>query len=340
MNKKVKNLIAFAITIFFSILVIKNVQLSKMIATFNLFNVKYPLLLVPFFLLIMTLRAKRWQILLPKNNADFSGIYDIYMTSNLLNIFLPARAGDVFRGCYFGNKYNLSKLQALGTVGAERILDGLTVVLILAIGILSYHNVKFVVELAITAAALFIFSFLFIIWIYKTNKIDTICEVIKKSSEKLPQKLSTPIITLTDKLNPWLNSFIAGFETFADGKMLFKASVFSILSWAGDCIFTYLLILSFGLNVDFSISLFIVSFLALSTIIPSSSIYVGLYQYAFILAMSLYGIDNSQAFSIALLHQGIMLLGYIIVAVFFIAKNKFNIFDFSKKVEKDNGKDT
>ena len=140
MNKHVKNLIALSITVFFTVLVIQNVQLSETIRTFKLFNVKYSLFLVPFFLLIMTLRAKRWQILLPQNNATFTNIYEVYMTSNLLNIFLPARAGDIFRGCFFGHKYNLSKLQTLGTVAAERILDGLTVVFILVFGICPFFG--------------------------------------------------------------------------------------------------------------------------------------------------------------------------------------------------------
>ena len=338
MNKHVKNLIALSITVFFTVLVIQNVQLSETIRTFKLFNVKYSLFLVPFFLVIMTLRAKRWQILLPKNNATFTNIYDVYMTSNLLNIFLPARAGDIFRGCFFGHKYNLSKLQTLGTVAAERILDGLTVVFILVFGILFYNRSKDIVEIAITAAALFLFSFIFIVWIYKTNKIETICKTVKDA--EFPPKIKQVIVSTVDKIEPLLNSFIQGFNTFADTKTLIKASIYSILSWGGDCLFTYLLILAFGVKVGFSISLFIVSFLALSTIIPSSSIYVGLYQYAFIFAMSLYGINNSKALSIALLHQGIMLVGYIIVAIFFVAKNNISIFELKKKADEVNGKDT
>ena len=177
MKKHLNNLIALLITILFTVLVIHQTNFEEMIDTFKMFDIKYLIFLLPFFLLLMTLRAKRWEILLPKNDCKFIDLYEIYMTSNLINIFLPARAGDIFRGCYFGKKYGLSQLNVLGTVGAERILDGLTVLAILLIGIILYNKSELAIQLAITAAILFICSFIIVLWIYKYNKIDEKFEV-------------------------------------------------------------------------------------------------------------------------------------------------------------------
>lgn len=326
------NFIAIAVTIIFTCLVLYKIDLSMMIKTFKAFDIKFLYLLLPVFLVIMTMRALRWGVILPKTDCKFYSLYEIYMTSNLLNIFLPARAGDIFRGCYFGQKYGISKLKAIGTVAAERILDGMTVVGILLLAIMFHNSSVFVIKLTTAAFVLFFTSFFTVLWIYKKNKIDVVCNLVKKifKSEKTAN--------LIDKINPHLHSFLNGFETFSDSKTMLKLIYYSILSWAGDCLFVYLLVIAFGIQADFTISMFIVSFIALSTIIPSSSIYVGLYQYAFILALGLFNIDKSQSLTIALSQQGVMLIAYFIVAAIFVLQNHIKISDFKKKEVDNNGK--
>lgn len=340
MKKYLKNIIAFLITVFFTILVIKSVDFRQTKEAFRLFNLLYLIFLVPFFWLITFLRAKRWDILLGNSGVNLGNIYEIYVTSNLLNVFLPARAGDVFRGCYFGHKYGFQKLKILGSVAAERIIDGLTVVVILFLGILLYGKSRFVMELAGSAAFIFFFSFLFVLWIYKKNKCDYICESVKTFAYGLSNRAGDFLYKITDKLQPMLVSFVKGFESFADAKILSQVLFFSILSWAGDCIFMYVLVLAFGIKINFVVSFFIVSFTALSTIIPSSSIYVGLYQYAYILALGLFGVSSSAALSISLVQQGIFLFAYILVAVIFIIKNNLVFMEIKKKEVDTNGKNT
>lgn len=339
MKKHLKNLIALLITIVFTFMVVHKIDVSEMVETFQMFNPLYLACLIPFFMLIMTLRAKRWQILLPKNCCKFYDLYEIYMTSNLLNIFLPARAGDIFRGCYFGQKYNHSKLNIIGTVGAERILDGLTVLGLLLAGIILHNKSELAIHLAISAAVLFVCSFVFVLWVYKNNKIDYICEFIKENTKFLPEKIREKTIKLIDTLNPYLNAFIKGFGTFATPKALVSAAFYSIISWLGDCIFIYILLMAFGIKTTFIITFFILSFLALSTIIPSTSIYIGLYQYAFIQALALFEIEKSPALSIALSQQGIMLIAYMVIAAIFMLRHHIKIKDFKEEV-RENAKNT
>ena len=323
-KKRVKSLIALLITIIFTVIVLNQVDIKDTLETFNLLNIKYVYFLVPFFMLIMTMRALRWKVLLPENKCSFYNLYEIYMTSNLINIFLPARAGDIFRGVYFGHKFNLSKMNVLGTVAAERILDGLTVIFILLVGILMYNKSELAVKLVIVASLLFFGSFFIVLWIYTNNKIDEICLFVKENIGFLPEKIREKAIFFIDKINPFLNSFIKGFETFATPQRMLLAIIFSLLSWSGDCLFIYFLVFAFGIKASFVMTFFVVSFIALSTIIPSSSMYIGLYQYAFILALGLFGVDKSPSFSISLVQQGIMLITYIIIASIFVLRKNIS----------------
>lgn len=329
-KKHINNIITLSVTILFTVIVLYNIDFEEMKQVFKVFDIKYFYILIPFFILIMVMRTIRWQILLPKAKYDFYNIYEVYMTSNLLNVFLPARAGDFFRAYYLGKKYKLSKMNLLGTVFAERILDGLTIVTILLIGILLYNKSQLAVKLAIISGVLFTASFITVLWIYKYNKIDTVCLYIKNHSKFLPENAHKKLCDIIDKLNPYINSFFKGFETFANPKTLLNSAIFSILTWGGDCLFIYILVLSFGIKASFTISLFIVAFISLSTIIPSSSIYVGLYQYAFILAAALYNVDKTKALSVAITQQAIMLAAYMIIAISFILRNHIKLKDINE----------
>lgn len=333
MKKHLKNIIAFLVTVFFTILVFKSVDIKQTFEAFKLFRTEYIVPLMVIFLLIMIVRTKRWDILLKNKSVKFGSIFEVYMISNLLNIFLPARAGDVFRSCYFGSKYDISKLQVLGSVAAERILDGLSVVFILLLGMMFYGHSPFITKLAISSSLIFVLSFIFVIWIYKNNKCDYICSYVKSWANTLGSKIGKILYELTDKIQPLLNSFIKGFEPLAEPKVLFKVITLSLFSWLFDCILLYCLILIFGIKASFIISFFIVSFSALSTIIPSSSIYVGLYQYAFILAFNLFGIDNSIALSFSLVQQGIVLLTYAFVILYLFIKDRKNLLEIRKETD-------
>ena len=109
MKIKKKNIFALIVTLIFTVIVFYNINFDEVLNTFKNFNLAYLWILGGFFVFIMMIRALRWKVLIPDNNCGFSDLYSIYMTSNLLNIFLPARAGDIFRGCYFGEKYKISK---------------------------------------------------------------------------------------------------------------------------------------------------------------------------------------------------------------------------------------
>ncbi len=330
MKKKKSNTIALAITIIFTIIVIWNVDFSELIRLCGILDKKFILPYLLIFIFVMFIRTVRWNILLPKTDGKLTDLYELYMTSNFLNIFLPARAGDIFRGIFLGQKYKISKLCMLGTVLAERILDGLSVICLLTLGIIIHYRSQFVLNVLFIAIILFVGSFIFMFWVYKYKKIDYICEKLKNFASHLPAPIAEKAVFITEKCQPHLNSFMEGFETFTDIKTMAKAACYSALTWSCDCFLVYFLMLAFGIETHFTISLFVVSFIALSTIIPQSSMYIGLYQGAFILAAKLFGINKTTALSVALTQQMLMIAVYAIFVLIFIWKNQLKISDLSK----------
>ena len=57
--------------------------------------------------------------------------------------------------------------------------------------------------------------------------------------------------------------------------------------------------------------------------IPSASVFVGPYQYAYILALGIFGVSKSVSLAVATVHQGIMMIILAILGGIFLLK--FNI---------------
>ena len=93
--------------------------------------------------------------------------------------------------------------------------------------------------------------------------------------------------------------------------------------------------MGFGQYYGFSIALFVISFLALSTIIPSSSVFVGPYQYAYILALGIYHIDKSNALGIAFIHQITIMLTITVISIVYFMLTDTNFSDIRAEIEEN-----
>lgn len=328
-----KKIFALCISLAFLGLIFHKIDFHKLIQTFKMFDLKNLWAIVPLYVSTLYLRGVRWKSLLlgnPKYSAYNLGV--VFAVGSMLNIFLPARAGDVYRAYYLGESKADKKMKIFGSIILERTLDGICVFLILLSGILLYFHQAWIINLAYMIGALFIGSFVTFYLIFKFNKVDFICSKLIQFSQKLPKMLSKPLIKVIEAANVHTNSFVEGFEVLDSSKYTTQAFLMSVIIWLIECYVAFLIINSFHMNLGFSAALFVVSLISFSTMIPSTSVFLGPYQYAYILALGIYNVDKSTALAISTLHQGILMLILSVIGGFYLlkfnleAKNKENEF--------------
>lgn len=337
LNKK--SIFTILISIIFVFFAFHNIDGKKLLDTFHMFNYKILFLTVPLYIFTIILRGIRWKILITDNKKlKILELSEIYTAGSALNIYLPARAGDFFRAYFLGKKYSRPKLEILGSVVLERIFDGLTVLLILLIAMFAYYRTPWMIKLSAITAVVFIGSLVGGYLLFKFNKINEFCDFLKMQLSKLPRKFAVISKKIVDKLNVWLNSFINGFEPISNPKNMINSTLLSLAIWTIDCVLIYVLITNFGFNVNFSISLFVISFIALSTIIPSTSVYIGPYQYAFIMALGIYHINKSSALAIAFMLQSTTIILLSTISIIFFIRNNINYkninYERTERIEK------
>lgn len=332
MKKNIKRLVLLLITIVFLYFVCRNVDLKQLLHEMKSFDVKFIPLLIISILTGLTMRGVCFKLLISKSvKAPLSEMAQLCITCAALNIFLPARAGDLFRAFYVGDKYNIDKIKMFGAIILERVFDGLVILSLLLLAIFCYNNDEPARTLCLGAAAIFITCFILAILAIKFNKIDTICTWIEKKTSNFPNKLRNIISSLLGFVNRTCNSFISGFEILQYPKSLMLVILASFSIWIFECLNHYLVIAGFNCNVDWSVVLFIIPFISLACMIPSTSIFIGPYQFAILAAFAIYGVPKETALAISIFEQTFVVIVSAIVAAIFLLKNNFNY----KEIQQD-----
>lgn len=332
---KKRKIFALFISLAFLGLIFYKMDWAKLIQTFKMFELKNLLAIVPIYILTLYLRGIRWKSLL-LGNPKYSSLNlgAVFTVGSMLNIFLPARAGDVYRAYYLGKIKEEKKMKVFGSIILERTLDGICVFLILLWAILAYSKQQWMMNLAYMIGTLFIGSFIVFYLIFKFNKIDYVFERLIIFSSKLPGFLSRPIIKILESLNVHTSSFIEGFEVLDSLKYSTKAFAMSVIIWLIECYVSFLMINSFHINLGFSAALFVISLVSFSTMIPSTSVFLGPYQYAYILALGIYNIDKSTTLAISTVNQSIIMIILSVIGGFYLLK-----FNLSLKYNEENCED-
>lgn len=332
MKKSIKSLILLLITFIFLYLVFFNIDLFELVRLIKKFDFKYIFILVISISCSFSLRAFCYKQLISKTvkNPNMQELILLCHTGAALNILLPARAGDIFRAYYTGHKYNADKIKIFGSVMLERIFDVLVIFSFLCIGIFTYHQNQLAINLCIFAAIVLLGGIIFVFVTYKYNSVDKVCSYIVNKKFNFPfSNLINKIITFINKL---CNSFFAGFEIIDSPKRILYALLFAIGIWFFEC-FNYLIIIhGFGYSIHWSVSIFIICFIALACMIPSTSIFIGPYQLAVISAFAIYDISKETALAISLLEQAVVTIFVSIVAFFFLLSRNISYKELKKDI--------
>lgn len=327
-------IIGLLISLVFIILIFWKLDIHKLITAFRMFDYRILFLFVPIYVFSLYIRGVRWKYLLCLNEKlSVNEAFFAFTVGNTINSYLPARAGDFWRAYHLGNKIGESKMKLLGSIILERLIDGISILLILFFAIVTYFRHRWVLNIAAVAACLFLGALAVIYIIFKFNKIEYI---FKKISE-------IPFLSgFTAQLNTisgHLMKFMNGFEALNNPKCFFMAFFMSMLAWGFECLMTYMIILGFGVHYGISIALFTICFIALSTVIPSSSIFIGPYQYAYILALGIYHIGKEQALGTAFIHQMSIMIIITVISVIYFMKGNTSLDEIQKEINSEEGEE-
>jgi len=235
------------------------------------------------------LRAYRWKFMVnPIKKLTMHRLFSSTLIGFMANNVLPVRLGEVVRAYSLGSKAGISRTASFATIVVERVFDGFSLLLILWITLL-FSPFPDIVKKA-GNLTLILNIVILLVLIFLEIKTEQTLKFFEKILRFLPRPLSS-------KANEILFKFTTGLKVFRDFPSMIWIMFLSFLVWVIVGTSNYFIFFSFGLTPPFYASFILLVIVALGVMLPSSPGFIGTFQYACILALGIFGIEKSLAFS-------------------------------------------
>ncbi len=264
-----------------------------------------------FFAISYSGRVFRWRLLFSPDRPKWWNVFHTLNIGYLLSNFLPARLGDFVRAYLIGDIEGVSKARALSTVVVERLLDGLTVVLVLAVTALFVPSIPAEAQqgaVAVAIVGIAALAFLLLLAFQKERGLA------------LLHRLASPFSFL-QRPSLWgaLESLIDGFAVIRSPRPILGACGWSLDAWIFGGLMYWAVMQAMHLELPLSAAFLVMTVTSLVVVVPSSPGYIGVFHvFARQTLTSVFAIDSNAALSYAIVIHAFTYLLLILMGVYSI----------------------
>jgi len=287
----------------FLYLAFRRVNWSELLAAIRHVRVSYLVLWAAITSANYLVRSLRWRVLLSADRrVPLVTVFWANMAGYLGNSFLPARAGELIRSVALGARTGMSKSYVLATALTERVMDVVALVLFGLVAslvmrdqaprLLSAVRILGVIGLAGVAVVL-------------------LAPALERPLRRLVQRLPAPG-RLRPKLDEMLVRFLTGMRALQSPGRAAGFGALTILIWLIDGVGTVAGGHAFGMAMTLPQALLLLAGLGLSSAIPSTPGYVGVYQFVAVTLLVPLGFARPSVLAFILVGQA---LGYVLITV-------------------------
>jgi uncharacterized protein (TIRG00374 family) len=256
-------------------------------------DLRFVLLAVFVFLLSMMARAAAWQALL-NWRFPYLRVISVLNEGYLLNNVLPWRLGEFGRAILLGRQPDASVLSVLSSILTERLYDMILAVSLLmvllpfAADLPGARNTAFLLAIVV----LILFAALFIL--------------VRRSPwvEKVLAQFPGGI----DRWGPIWRQLRIGLRALEDRRVFRASAFFMIVSWALAGVEYWLVIRAVVPGVNLIWAYFMLTITLLGVAVPSSPGYIGVFEAAGVIALSVFHVPHAEALAAAIILHAMVYL--------------------------------
>lgn len=251
-------------------------------------------------LLALLVRAGRWSMLLaPETGRCLTAAFVGEAIGDLGNSFLPARAGEAARTVWVARALKVRLPFVVGTAAVERVSDAVFLALVTFALMLTVPRVP--LWLMAAAGAFLLLGLLALcILLFLPAFSHAFAHMAKKL--RLPHKLAHRGIEILHDIGTGSRSLLHHPARTAAYVALTAAM------WVSDAAAILYLALAFHDSLGFTESLLFLAALGLSSAIPSTPGYIGIFQFVAVAVLVPFGLSHADALAIVLVYQATAIL--------------------------------
>jgi glycosyltransferase 2 family protein len=243
------------------------------------------------------LRALRWRILLtPKAPVTRRVVFSAMALGYLGNSLLPARAGDVIRSAIMKRRSSISFSYALASTFTERIVDVAALVITGLITVASFRGLDpWIIHTTRIMAAVGCIGILALFLLPRME--DSLARLV----------LRTPLVRAAHTgLGTVAREFLLGMRSLQEPIRACRFAGITIGIWIIDALSTMAVASSVNLSLTLAQALLLLAALGLSSVVPSTPGYIGIYQFVAVTVLMPLGFTRSHAIAFIFLYQGVV----------------------------------
>jgi hypothetical protein len=248
------------------------------------------------------IRALRWGVLLrTEKKVSITSIFWANMVGYMGNAYLPARAGELIRSAFLGQKKGLGTSFVLATALTERLLDVVALVLIGTISFLVQATVPPILANALRFMAFAGFVGLLIMIAAPFQE-----KLILRAAGwlPLPEKYSGLV-------SVQITRFLTGIRSLQSIRRLGIFTLLTAVIWLVDAFANTIGVRVISQTLTINQALILLAALGLSSAIPTTPGYIGVYQFVAVIVLTSFGFSRANALAYIIISQ---VLNYLLVS--------------------------
>ncbi len=260
------------------------------------------LLVIPLASVNYFLRAVRWGTLVnAEKKVPLLSIFWANMVGYLGNAYLPARAGELIRSVYLGEKSGAGTSFVFATALVERLLDVIALVLIGSVSVLLQSQISSLLAGAIKIMA-------------AAGVIGLVIIIVMPFQEKLILTLITRVpfpSKVSQKISEQVARFLLGMRSLHNVRRLGVFILLTAVIWLIDGLGNMIGVHIISQTLTLGQSLILLAALGLSSAVPTTPGYIGVYQFVAVNVLVPFGFSRPAALAYILISQ---VINYLVIS--------------------------
>lgn len=312
-----RTLIGFVVSAVFLLLFLRQLDGLKLTEALAGVDYRWVVAGIPVYFLGVWVRTLRWQVLMRSlRPLPARGLFTYVVMGYMANDLMPARSGEVVRAYLTGRRYQLAKSPILGTVALERISDGLTLLLFLAVAAFTLPLPDWIVGGAWLMAAGFVGGMVALVAVVATRR--RAWGFWQAVGTRLPAQVRGPVGAAA-------GGFIEGMGVLHDPRLVGLFALHAVLAWVLEVVVFYLTGLALGIDMGIAACLVAMCTANLVTALPSSQAGIGPFELACSETLKLFGLPPHQAVAFALLVHVVLIVPVVVLGLLFLTRENLSL---------------
>jgi uncharacterized protein (TIRG00374 family) len=317
LRRWLKLLLAIGISLIFSYLFVRGVDLEKVADALRGANYAYVVPALALFAGSVAFRALRWRyFLLPTHDLSWRALLPSVLIGYAGNNLLPLRAGEIVRAQHLAERFGVPRMQTLGALLAERLFDGAVLAAFVLWGLLLVDDVATAyLGLALLLAGATAAGFVVMAAVARRP-------ALALWASALPLPFLTP--RMRDEIAGLGGSMLTGLSVLTNASSFGLATACSAAAWALELAMYWLIAEAFALEASLITIAFAGAAANVSLSIPSAQGGIGPFEVFATEALLKFGIVEEAAAAYALALHFFLIVPVSIVGLLVLWRSALN----------------